>query len=708
MCGLTLVFWVIATVYDVVTLPVYIIIQRPWARVRSRKSTWAVHMRDGDINSPMIRTTPNVASTMFHGIETVDALFRRSVEKYGNSPCFGTREVKDEAREVIHGKTMVKYSMGEYHWKTYKEVNARVDAVGNGLLALGVKPHSNIVVFAETREEWMITALACFRHCIVVCTIYATLGDEGIVHGVNETEVSVLVTSEELLARLQNLITRLPRITHIIYMSARGRSGHIPPMDGAQVLPFEALARLESSKDMTEIQNVVPTGKDPVIIMYTSGSTGQPKGVIILNSNVVSMVLACANLLLNYGPQDAVVSYLPLAHVMEVVVESVFMTLGVRIGYSSPFTLTDAGTALKPGTCGDATLLRPTIMTAVPLLLNRIRKAVEVAINEKSCVGRSLFNFADAYKTTWMRRGFTTPLINAIVFRKTKMILGGRVKLIISGSAPLAQDTRRLLINCLDCPIVEGYGLTETTAGATLQDQDDVEGSVVGPPLTGAYVKLDDWEEGGYSAKDKPNPRGEIIVGGPTVTAGYYKRPELTHEYFEEVDNIRWFRTGDIGEILPSGNIRIVDRRKDLVKLQYGEYVSLGKVESTLITNALVDNVCVYGSPLSTYTVALIQPNLTALHEIAKTFKMDEKTDLETLCSEANINKAVTHALIKHCRKAGLIKFEIPEKYKLCKESWTPENELTTAALKIRRVRLQKFYEQDIKAMYDAPKTENK
>lgn len=694
-----IVFRLIASVYDIVTFPVYMVIQQPWVRLRRQNTVWARQVSD-DNASPMVRLTPDYAASSFKNIDTVDALFRQATVRHASKSCMGTRVVKKETREMEEGKSMVKYDMGEYRWKTFKEVESRVDAIGRGLLALGVAPKSRIVVFAETREEWMMTALACFRKCIIVCTIYATLGDEGIVHGVNETEVSVMITSEELLPRVQKLMPQLPKIKHVIYMPARGTSGTIPPLGSATVLPFETLLDSKPLADASPSSAVTPTSQDTVIIMYTSGSTGTPKGVVITNGNVVAFVLGIASVLKEFTSDDTFIGILPLAHVMEIAAECAFMSLGVRIGYSSPFTLTDSGTALMKGVPGDVAVLRPTVMIAVPLLLNRIRKGVEQAVGSKGAIARGLFEFAISYKTFWRLRGFSTPLVNRIVFKNTKQILGGRVKAIVSGSAPLSDDTQEFLTNCLDCPIVQGYGLTETTAGATLQDKDDVVVGVAGPPLNGVYIRLVDWDEGDYHVKDKPHPRGEIVVGGPTVTAGYYKRPDLTKESFEDDGTIRWFHTGDIGEFLPRGLLKIIDRKKDLVKLQYGEYVSLGKVETALKTHPLVDNVCVYGSSLSTFTIALVQPSEPALRAFAKTVGVKEDLPLNKLLEDPRVTGAAAIDFAAHCTKVGLVKFEIPLKYKLCKEAWTPETELVTAALKIRRIQIQKFYQQDINMMY--------
>ncbi|XP_075555164.1 fatty acid CoA ligase Acsl3-like [Dermacentor variabilis] len=621
-------------------------------------------------DAPVVRYTPDVMRAQFKGQETIDALFRRAVEKYGDKPCLGTRVCNKEKYDVLDGKRMVKYELGEYRWKSYKEAHTIVDALARGLNTLGQLPYSRVVIFADTREEWMLIALACFRRAITVCTIYATLGDEGLVHGINETEVKTIITSEELLSRLTKIFSVIMKVVQW------------------------------SGATFSEMQPVTPAAQDTVIIMYTSGSTGQPKGVVLTNGNVVAFILGIASVLREVG--DTFIGFLPLAHVMEIAVETAFMSLGVKIGYSSPFTLTNQGSALLPGIIGDAPLLKPTCMIAVPLLLNRIRKSIEQAVSQKGCIAQGIFAFALPYKSYWRKKGFTTPILNRIVFRNTKCILGGQLKAIVCGSAPLSDDTQEFLTNCLDCPVLQGYGLTETTAGATLQDKWDLTVGVAGPPLNGVQIKLVDWDEGGYYVSDRPYPRGEVVVGGPTVAAGYYKKPELTAESFKEDGQMRWFYTGDIGEFLPKGILQIIDRKKDLVKLQYGEYVSLGKVETVLKTHPLVDNVCVYGSSLSTFIIALIQPNEAALKQTSKSLSIAEDQSLGQLCENIILHNAVANELSAHCKRSGLVKFEIPLKYKLCKEVWTPELELVTAALKIRRIQIQKFYQQDINDMYHA------
>ena len=193
------------------------------------------------------------------------------------------------------------------------------------------------------------------------------------------------------------------------------------------------------------------------------------------------------------------------------------------------------------------------------------------------------------------------------------------MRLILAGGAPLSPDAHEFLRASLGVVLVQGYGLTESCACACIMDNDQVDTGGVGPPLYGVKISLVNWEEGNYRVTDKPCPRGEILIGGENVATGYYKMPEKTAEdFFTDDDGVRWFKTGDIGQIDENGTLRIVDRKKDLVKLQFGEYISLGKVEAELKTCPLVENICIYGDSTQTFVVALIVPDRVKIYELAK------------------------------------------------------------------------------------------
>lgn len=198
-----------------------------------------------------------------------------------------------------------------------------------------------------------------------------------------------------------------------------------------------------------------------------SGSTGNPKGVIISHENMVAAMSALVNIA-NFRSKDRYIAYLPLAHVLELLAETSCLLYGIKIGYSSAQTLTNKSTKVAKGSKGDANMLRPTLMCAVPLILERIYKSIVDTMRRQGWAAEELFHYFVQYKMKWQDRGFDTPLLNKTLFRKIRYFLGGRVRLMLSGGAPLSPDTHSLTRTCLCVPLMQGYGLTETTACATV------------------------------------------------------------------------------------------------------------------------------------------------------------------------------------------------------------------------------------------------
>ena len=222
----------------------------------------------------------------------------------------------------------------------------------------------------------------------------------------------------------------------------------------------------------------------------------------------------------------------------------------------------------------------------------------------------------------------------------------------------------------------------------------------VGVPFGCCDIRLVDWSEGKYFATDKPYPRGEIVIGGTNVAQGYYKLPHQTAEDFFEEEGRRWFRSGDIGEIQHDGVLRIIDRKKDLVKLQAGEYVSLGKIESELKTCPVVDNICVYVDSSKHFCVALVVPAQKQLTAIASSLGKGDNLSMQQMCEDNDIEQAVLNEIQTHGASCKLAKFEIPGAVKLCSEIWTPDMGLVTAAFKLKRKNIQEYYQTDINRMY--------
>lgn len=702
--------------YDVITLPAYLLVQQPWKARRLSDRPRAKKLRPNDPHSPWVSNELHPIEPHFiQECKTLPEILYKTVQHYKSQKCMGYREchgVEDEVQP--DGKTFKKLIMGDYKWFTYEQVQERVDHIREGLLATGIRQGSLVVIFSESRMEWHLVAQALFQIGAIIVTLYATLGDEGVIHGINECETTHVITSSDLVPKLQRIQNRISLVKCIInfegpkkiernviekFISIRLISFQAVESNGESISKSSSLTRNKSSTLLRKrLPQVDPD--ETAIIMYTSGSTGIPKGVMITHKNLIQSVRSFFSIATALkGQRHTYMSYLPLAHVLALVAEFFFLAHGTLIGYSSPHTISDESTGIKRGQRGDAVLLKPSVLASVPLVLDRIRKGIAQKIESKGAFASGLFNFIIDYKKFWTRKGFTTPIINHTICSLVSRMLGGRVKLIACGGAPLSPETHEFIQAILNANVVQGYGLTETTASATLMDAHDLDACVAGAPLKDVFIKLVDWEEGNYRVTDKPLPRGEVVIGGDCITAGYFKKPDQTAECYRQENGKRWFYTGDIGEMQANGNLKIIDRKKDLVKLHHGEYVSLTKVETELKGCEYVDNICVYGDSFKSYLVALVAPNPKSLKKLAESLNK-KNINMKELCEDKTIAKRVTEAIIEYARSAGLQRVEIPTKYKLCHEEWLPDAGLVTAAMKIRRKNIQIFYQKDINNLY--------
>ncbi|KAL3310483.1 Long-chain-fatty-acid--CoA ligase 4, partial [Cichlidogyrus casuarinus] len=262
------------------------------------------------------------------------------------------------------------------------------------------------------------------------------------------------------------------------------------------------------------------------------------------------------------------------------------------------------------------------------------------------------------------------------------------------------------------------YGLTETFSSGCIMETGDMRTKHVGAPLGTVEIILRPWEEGSYFPTDQPNPRGEVLIGGDPVSRGYFKQPELTaKDFFTNKDGRRFFCTGDIGQFNADGTLSIIDRKKDLVKLQAGEYVSLAKVELALGQSLYVENACCYASPDHTFTVCFVSPKKKQLRDLAikmqvmpsedkiaelcKKESISEENALhQLLCETDKVKQGVLADLHAMCKEAALATFEIPKKVHLDPAIWTPESGLVTDAMKLKRFNLQKKFQEAIDKMY--------
>ncbi|CAI5972403.1 unnamed protein product [Closterium sp. NIES-64] len=715
---------------------------------------------------------PTLLEIPFDGATTVASLFVIASRRHHHRPLLGTR--KFLSRETVtneEGKEIEKLEFGEYEWESYSKALDRAEAFGGGLRNVGHGRGEAVAIVAETRadfylalqgafqqslvvvtvyaslgQEALVHALnevgrgegkavaivaatradfylalqGAFQQSLVVVTVYASLGQEALVHALNETEVTTVICDHKQLEKLEEASSKgeLKTVKRVIMMpeprplseagkgpteaEAKVATGQLAP--GVALLAF---ADVEKSGVESPVTPELPQPSDLAVIMYTSGSTGLPKGVMLSHGNLVAVFAAIMAQVPDANFNDVYIAYLPLSHVLELAAELGAVSVGGSIGYGSPLTLVDMAPKVKLGTKGDAPQLRPTLMVAVPAILDRIRDAVRRKIATAPPVRRTLFNLAysrrlAAIEGSWFGAwGVERLFWDLLVFRKVRAAVGGHLRFMLSGGAPLSPDSQRFMNICFNIPISQGYGLTETAAGGTFSEWDDSSVGRVGPPIPCNLIRLIDWEEGGYRTTDHPHPQGEILIGGPNVSLGYWKDKEKTAEVFsEDAQGMRWFRTGDIGAVHADGCIQIIDRKKDIVKLQHGEYVSLGKVEAVLQVSPFVDNLLVFADSTKSFAVALVVPVPAAVTDFAKSRGIEEE-DYAKLCGREDVVGEVLRCLQKVSKDAGLNKFEVPARIKLLPDPWLPESGLVTPALKIKRNVIHKTFAKELKELYE-------
>lgn len=647
----------IVTIYDFVSQPIYYYKQQVYQRryeveqvVRSRQ------LNPQDPNSPWQQTNLDHRQAEIErridSFETYDQMMQNAFKMQGDYHCYAYRLLLHEqhTKRPDSDKLLRQVKLSDYRWITFAQFERQIESAKRGFLHQGIRAGDKVLLYADTRAEWQIASQALIRMGSVVVTMYSTLGVDGIVHSVNEAEAVCVITQRDKVNKLLRLKPKLPKLKKIIYFETNlrlpvelgGELGEesdknnfekefehqeVECVNFSQLL-YEISSKQSEADELIQVEKqnarvCATRNKDSIaVIMYTSGSTGIPKGVLISHRNIMATIKSFSNTTKDFVHQpkeNVAVAYLPLAHIFEFCIESMMLYHGVKFGFATPHTLTDKSPGLLAGQQGDLSLLKPTVMIIVPLILDRIVQGVKQALKAQSYFKEQLVSFLIRYKIYWQKRYYDTPLVNKIVCSKIATALGGRAKYVICGSAPLSGETQSFVRAALNLKLPQGFGTTETCAATACQLFEDQSTGNVGLPAVGAKVKLEPWFEGNYRPTDKPHPRGEIVVGGEMITHGYFNLEEATKEaFYVDEEGTRWYRTGDIGEFLPNGNLKIIDRKKDLVKLQNGEYISLGKVESKLKSNPYTDNFCVYANSNHNYVVALGPANEQAIRALAQ------------------------------------------------------------------------------------------
>ncbi|KAI8139834.1 hypothetical protein BJV82DRAFT_625176 [Fennellomyces sp. T-0311] len=624
---------------------------------------------------------------------------RRSKNKFGDKRAFGFRKVEqiiEEEKEIVKivkgeeqktTKTWKYFQLSGYHYLSYNAASKLAHEIGCGFVHLGLTNKAKVEIFAPTNAHWLVTAHAVFTQASTIVTAYDTLGEEGLLHSMNETEVEAIFTTGELLTTVAKVIEQCPTCKIVVYNGETTVEAIAAVKKGSvqHVVSFDELARIGKEHPYGPRR---PEPEDIACIMYTSGSTGNPKGVTISHKNIVA-ALAGANKLLGHlvNEKDSMMAYLPLAHILEFVVENVCIFWGVTLGYASVRTLTD----MSVRNCkGDIREFRPTIMTGVPQVWESIRKGVLGKVNGLSPKAQAMFHKAFATKQWLMERHLPTGFLDKTIFGKIRDQVGGRLRFALSGGAPVSIETQRFLSITL-CPILGGYGMTESCGMSGVCAPEQFAYGIVGAPMPCCEIKLVDVPDAGYFSTNE-KPQGEVWVRGPSITSGYWKREDLTKETITEDG---WLETGDIAEWNENGTLTIIDRKKNLVKLSNGEYIALEKLESIYKSCIYVNNICVCADSLRARPVALVVPVEASVRKLAT----DEDAEWADICADSEVKDKILKAILAQGKQASLKPAELLFDIHLCPDEWTIESGLVTAAQKIKRQDITRLFKDALDAM---------
>jgi long-chain acyl-CoA synthetase len=375
--------------------------------------------------------------------------------------------------------------------------------------------------------------------------------------------------------------------------------------------------------------------------------------------------------------KEFVLAYLPLAHIFEMVLENLVLFIGGTLGYGNPRTLSDVS---MKNCAGDMREFRPTALVGVPQVWETVKKGVMAKLDTSSPLLKNLFWGAYNYKSFMSRNKLPlASLFDGIVFSKVRELTGGRLRFTMNGASGIADNTKQFLSLVL-APMLVGYGLTETCANGALGCPLEFSPNSIGPIPAAVDVKLVSVPELGYKTDDVKIPQGEIWMKGLPILKEYYNNPEETAK---AVTPDGWFKTGDIGEFDVHGHLRVIDRVKNLVKMQGGEYIALEKVESIYRGAQTVTNVMIHADSSHPRPIAVIMPNEKVLIEKAKEIGVDEH-DMHT---NAKVRDIVLKDLQSTGRRSGLSSMEIVFGVVLTEEEWTPPSVSSFPSLTVMMTR---------------------
>lgn len=621
-------------------------------------------------------------------------IYKRRFVDHPEDKGFGCRELD----ETGHLSNWI-------HWYSNGWVIAEAEAFGSGLLALNLAPTINewnsyslkfVGIYAKNSMEYLISDIACAIYGITTVPIYDTLGEEATLFAFNQTKMtSCIVTANHV----EKILTNKRDHGHYEHLNT------LIIID-PENLKHDVIAKIKTNIQLITYKDVKTKGRsniepwanvkpsDIYAFSYTSGTTGEPKGAMLSHSNICSVIVAVEDVL-KMNSSDSYVDYLPMAHVMERIAVNAMHSANVPI-----FVFSGDIQKLKD----DLAVAKPTIFISVPRLYNRFYDLIQRGILERKGLARKLIDKAIQTKLNNLaaRTQYSHSIYDRLVFKKMKQALGGQVRLMVTGSAPLSKEVQDFLKIAFSSPMYEVYGQTEGTGLEFATRVEDPMGGHVGGPVITYEYKLVDVPEMKYTANDKdengnPQPRGEIWVRGPSVIPGYYKADEKNKETFTPDG---WLMSGDVGMIFgKEKRLKIIDRKKNIFKLAQGEYIAPEKLENIYkLAHNEIASIFVYGDSLKSFLIGVVNIEKPGVLRMAKEFGLPEDS-AEAIANNPAFKKKLIELFNSMAAQQKLNPLEKLKDLHVETELFA-NLDLLTAAFKLKRFEAKDYYKNILDSLY--------
>ncbi len=568
---------------------------------------------------------------------------------------------KDDVLAAKENGAWVKYDIREYI-----EV---VNNISYGFLAAGIQKGDRIAQISPNRAEWNFIDMAVLQVGAIHVPIYPTISESDYKFILNHAEVKyVFVSGSELLRKIKHILPEIPSIQEVYTYKDDDELKHLSELI--------ELGKQNPDKERLEKVKASVTGDDVATLIYTSGTTGNPKGVMLTHNNIISNFKAVSHIP-PFGEEAKAISYLPLCHVYERMLNYIYQYLGISVYYAE-----NLGTITE-----NMKEVGPTMLTTVPRLLEKIYDKLFSTGHKLKGTKRMIYFWALHLALRYELNGangwfyeLKRSIYDKLVYVKWREALGGNVQIMVSGGAALQPRLARLFW-AAKIQVLEGYGLTETSPVVAVSDfsKNGVKFGTVGPVLSNVQVRI---------AED-----GEICVKGPSVMKGYYKDPELTKQ---AIDDDGWFHTGDLGVVLPEGQLKITGRKKELFKTSFGKYVSPQLIEDKFKESLFIDQLIVVGENQK-FAAALIVPDFGFLKAWCGVKGVPYTTNAEMI-KLPRILKRFKTEVDKYNASFG--ETEKIKRYEILDTEWTFDTGEITPTLKLKRKFIINKYEENIQRLF--------